>query len=80
MCPFWYDYVKTKYRKKAKCVGIAKDVETSFDTGYDEIGLMKDELRGKIVTEVVALRPKTCSYLIGDGSNDKKTDGTRKNV
>ena len=44
------------------------------------IGLMKDELRGKIVTEVVALRQKTCSYLIGDGSNDKKTDGTRKNV
>ena len=44
------------------------------------IGLMKDELRGKIVTEVVALRPKTCSYLLSDGSNDKKTDGTRKNV
>ena len=42
MFPFWYDYVKIKYGKKAKCIGIAKDVETRFDTGYDVIGLMKD--------------------------------------
>ena len=28
------------------------------------IGLMKDKLGGKIVTESVALRPKTYSYLM----------------
>ena len=30
------------------------------------IGLMKDNLGGKIMTEFVALRPKTCSYLTED--------------
>ena len=44
------------------------------------IGLMKDELGGKIVTEFVALRPKTFSYLIDDGNSDKKAKGTKKCV
>ena len=35
-------------------------------------GLFKDEVRGKIITEVVALRPKTYAYLMDDGSNHKK--------
>ena len=82
-------HIKTEYVYK----DIANNVEKRFDTSNYSInrqlpraknkkmiGLMKDELRGKIVTEVVALRQKTCSYLIGDGSNDKKTDGRRKNV
>ena len=56
---------------------IANDVEKRFDTSYYElnrqlptrknkkaIGLMKDELRGKIITEFVALRPTTYSYII----------------
>ena len=33
------------------------------------IGLMKDELGGKIITEFVTLRPKTYSYL----TEDKRT-------
>ena len=39
---------------------------------------MKDELGGKITTEFVTLRPKTCSYLTDDGKEDKKAKGTKK--
>ena len=64
---------------------IASDVENRFDTSNYEvnrplpmgknkkvIGLMKDELGGKIITEFVTLRPKTYSFLTNDGKEDKK--------
>ena len=41
---------------------------------------MKDESGGKIVTELVTLRPKTLSYLMDDGNSDKKAKGTKKCV
>ena len=41
---------------------------------------MKDELNEKIITQFVALRPKTYSYLMDDGSNDKKAKGIKKYV
>ena len=44
------------------------------------IGLMKDELGGKIVTEFITLKPKTYSYSTDDGKEDKKAKGTRKCV
>ena len=72
---------------------IANDVESRFDTSNDEvnrplptgknkkvIGLMKDELGGKIITEYVTLRPKTYSYLTDDAEEDKKAKGTKKCV
>ena len=72
---------------------IANDVEKRFDTSNYEvdrplsagknkkvIGLMKDELGGKIITEFVALRPKTYSYLTDDCKEDKKAKGTKKCV
>ena len=72
---------------------IASDVENRFDTSNYEvssplpmgknkkvIGLMKDELGGKIITEFVTLRPKTYSYLTDDGKEDKKAKGTKKCV
>ena len=39
---------------------------------------MTDELEGKLMTEFVALIPKTYSYLMDDGRNDKKAKGTKK--
>ena len=74
---------------------IANDVEARFDTsGYSKtdfrplpislnkkvIGLMKDELGSKIMTEFVALRPKLYSYKKPDGSEDKKCKGIKKCV
>ena len=72
---------------------IADDVQTRFATsGYipdrplpvglnkKVIGLMKDELGGKIMTEFVALRPKLYSYKKLDGSEDKKCKGIKKCV
>ena len=72
---------------------IANDVKKRFDTSIYEvnrplptgknkkvIGLMKDELGGTIMTEYVALRPKTFSYLTDDCEEDKKAKGTKKCV
>ena len=70
---------------------IADDVQMRFVTsGYipdrplpvglnrKVIGLMKDELRGKIMTEFVALSPKLYSYRELDGLEDKKCKGIKK--
>ena len=42
------------------------------------IGLMKDETGGEIITEFIALRPKTYSYLTDNDKIDKKAKGTKK--
>ena len=66
---------------------IANDVEKNYDTierplpmGKNKkvIGLMKDELGGKIMKECIGLRPKCYSYLTDDGNVDKKAKGTKK--
>ena len=38
----------------------------------------KNKLEGKVMTKFVELRRKTSSYLTDDGSEDKKTKGTKK--
>ena len=70
---------------------IFNDVDNRFDTSNYEvneplptgknkkiIGLMKDVLGGKIITEFVTLTPKTCSFLTDDSKEDKKAKGTKK--
>ena len=70
---------------------IAQDVQERFDTsnysvdrplpkGKNEkvIGLMKDELGGGIITEFVALRPKTYSYMTDEFIEMKRAKGTKK--
>ena len=53
-----------------------------FRTGKNKkvIGLIKDELGGKIITEFVTLRPKTYSFLTDDGKEDKKAKGTKTSI
>ena len=72
---------------------IAQDVQERFDTSnysFDRllpkgkykkvIGLMKDELGGGIITEFIALIPKTCSYTTDEFIQLKKAKGTKKCV
>ena len=74
---------------------IAEDVKEKFDTsGYSKedarplpiglnkkiIGLMKDELGGKIMTEFVTLRPKLYACRKLDGKEDKNCKGIKKSV
>ena len=69
---------------------ISDDVDNRFGTANYEvkrplpigknkkvIGLMKDELGGEIITEFIALRPKT---LTDNDKTDKKAKGTKKCV
>ena len=74
---------------------IANDIETLFDTSnYNKkddrslpigknkkvIGMLKDELGGKIMTEFWALRAKTYAYKLDDDTEFKKAKGTKKSV
>ena len=74
-------------------LGIATDVATIFDTLNYEldkplpkrknktvIGLMKDELGGKIMIKFTALRPKTYCHLKDDNNENKKAKGAKKDV
>ena len=74
---------------------IAGYVKNRFDTsGYNKaharplpirinkkvIGLMKDELGGRIMTRFVALRPKSYAYRKLDDKQDKRCKGIKKCV
>ena len=41
---------------------------------------MKDQLAEKIITKFVGLRQKIYSYLVDDGSEDKKKENAQKSL
>ena len=73
---------------------IAEDFEARFDASNYEldrplpkvkivkkvIWLIEDQLHGEIMTKFVGLRAKTYSYLIDDGSKERKAKRTKKCV
>ena len=72
---------------------VADDIETRSDTSDYEldrllskgknkkvIGLIKDELGGKIMKKFIGLKAKTFSYLIDHSSENKEAKGTKKCV
>ena len=80
-------YIKTEDIYK----DIAKDVERRYDTSsYDlerslskgknkkVLWSMKEELNGKIMMEIAALRQKTYNYLTDDNNENKKVKSTSK--
>ena len=80
-------YIKTNNLYK----DIADNSETRFDTSNYEldrpllkgrnkkvIGLMKNKIDEKIITKIVGLRVKIYSFLIDDGSEDKKSKSRKK--
>ena len=65
----WFD--TSNYKKKDKIpLPIGKNKKVP--------GIFKNELGGKIITEFVALRPKTYSYLDDNCNKHKKAKGTKK--
>ena len=74
---------------------ISGDVKDKFDTSdYPEnhpsgiptgenkkvLGMMKDEVAGKIIKEFVGLRSKLYSFVMDDGGETKKCKGIKKQV
>ena len=90
LCHMDTDSLIMNIRTKEFYKDIAQDGEERLDTSnYNVdrplpkrknkkvIGLMKDELGGGIITEFVALRPKTYSYMTIESIEMKKAKGTK---
>ena len=60
----------------------SKDLNRPLPIGKNKrvLGMMKDELCGKVMIHFCALRAKTYSHLDYDGKEEKKAKGTKKCV
>ena len=75
MYEFWYDYMKRKYGDMVKLCYTDTDslvMNIKTEDFYKDIA--------KIITEFVALRPKTYSYMTYEFIEMKKAKGTKKCV
>ena len=70
-------YMKTEYIYVQDQILQITNQRDHYLKGGKEIGLMKDELGGKIMTELLALRPKTRSYLRNKENENKKAKDTK---
>ena len=93
LCYMDTDSIITHIKTEDIFKDFADDVEKIFDTSNYEVDrplpkgmnkrmieLMKNELGGKIITEIVALRLKIYSYLTDGNNVHKKAKGTKKRV
>ena len=72
----WFD---TSNYSEDKCNSFGKRLLT-MGKNKNVIGLFKDRLGRKIMTEFVRLRVKTYAYLMDDDSEKKKSKGAKKCV
>ena len=79
-------YIKTediyidiaKMKKQDLILQIMNETDNYLKKNKKLIGLLKDELGGKIMTEITALRPKTYGYLTDENNENKKAKVSHK--
>ena len=76
----FYKDIADDLRKRYDTSNYKIDRQLPKEMNKKVIGFMKDELVGKIITEFVALRPKTYFYLIDYDKNVNKAKATQKCV
>ena len=74
----FYEDIADKVKKTFDASKYKVDGPLLIGKNEKVIGLIKDELGGKIMIEFVAFRSKTYSYLMDDGDSDRKDKGTKK--
>ena len=78
----FYEDITGDVKERFDMSGYSKEDARPLPIGLNKkiIGLMKDELGSKIMTEFVALRPKLYAYRKLDSKEDKRCKGIKKCV